>query len=52
MNYNKYVVVEIANIKNDFVTTLAWDVCKVISNVLTFEKEIIINWNSSVLSDN
>lgn len=48
----KYIVIEIANIKNEFVTTLAWDVCKVISNIFTFEKEIIINWEDNKINEN
>ena len=41
------VVLEVANIKKEgFVTTLAWDVAKSVSEVLLFEGEIIVNWDS------
>ena len=40
------VVIEVANIKKEgFVTTLAWDIAKSVSEVLLFEGEIIVNWD-------
>jgi DNA modification methylase len=39
-----HVVVEVANIKRDLVTTFAWDVCRALSRELLFEREIIICW--------
>ena len=47
-----YIVVEVANIKNEFVTPLAWDVCKAISQTLVFEREIVINWQSNIPHEN
>jgi len=45
---NAYVIVEISNIVNNEINTpLAWDVAKVISEVFTFEKEIVICWNKT-----
>lgn len=44
---NAYVIVEISNIiKDNVLTTLAWDVAGSVAKVLTFEKEIIVNWES------
>ena len=44
---NAYAIIEISNIINDNVlTTLAWDVAKAVGKVLTFEKEIVIEWES------
>ena len=41
------VVIEVANIKKEgHVTTLAWDIAKSVSEVLLFEGEIIVNWDS------
>jgi len=39
-------IIEVSNLKkkNGIITTLAWDIAKVISEVLTFEGEIVINW--------
>ncbi len=38
-----YIVIEISNIiNNEVVTTLAFDVCKVVSEVFTFIKEIVL----------
>jgi DNA modification methylase len=38
------VVVEVANLKKDEVTTLAWDVGKAISNSLRFVGEVVVGW--------
>ena len=46
MKKGSYVVIEIANLKNKEVTTLAWDVGKVVSKIFHFEGEIIVGWNS------
>lgn len=41
------VVIEVANIKHkDSVTTLAWDIAKEVSQVLHFEGEVVVNWDS------
>jgi hypothetical protein len=46
MNPSAHVVIEIANLKQDGqVTTLAWDVARVISQILHFEGERIICWD-------
>ena len=40
-----YIVIEVANlIDKGVVSTLAWDICKVISEVFTFRNEIVICW--------
>jgi hypothetical protein len=40
-------VIEIANLKRDnAITTLAWDVCDAVSQVLDFEGEIVIGWQT------
>lgn len=40
-------VVEVANIKHrDNVTTLAWDLAREISQVLHFEGEVVVSWDS------
>ncbi|MFA6254343.1 MAG: DNA methyltransferase [Candidatus Paceibacterota bacterium] len=37
------VVIEVSNLKNgDEVTTLAWDICRAVSEILHFEGEIIV----------
>ena len=42
---NAYVIIEIVNIINDYANTpLAFDVARVVGEVLTFEKEIIVCW--------
>jgi tRNA G10 N-methylase Trm11 len=39
------VVIEVANLKREgVVTTLAWDIAEAVSRVLTFEGEVVINW--------
>jgi DNA modification methylase len=40
-------VVEVANIKHgDSVTTLAWDIAREISQVLHFDGEVVVSWDS------
>ncbi len=42
------VVIEVANLKSSGgVTTLAWDIAAAVSQVLTFEGEIVIEWEQS-----
>lgn len=49
---NAYAVIEISNIINNNINTqLAWDVARVISEVLTFEKEIVIGWKQEENSE-
>ena len=39
-------VIEVANIKrNGRVTTLAWDIAAVVSQVLHFEGEVVVGWD-------
>ncbi len=46
MKKDAYIILEVSNIINDGeVTTLAWDITKVVSEVFKFEKEIILNWD-------
>jgi hypothetical protein len=41
------VVLEVSNLKDAHgVTTLAWDVARALSNVLAFEGEVVIGWDS------
>jgi DNA modification methylase len=41
------VVIEAANIKKgDLITTLAWDIGEAVSQVLHFEGEVVVNWDS------
>ena len=47
MRNDSYIVIEASNLKSKGkVTTLAWDIGKKISEILTFKGEIIINWIS------
>ena len=46
MNPDAHVVVEVSNLKDLLsVTTLAWDVAAALSQVLTFEGEIVLAWD-------
>jgi hypothetical protein len=46
------VKIEISNIiKEGILTTLAWDVAKSVGEILTLEKEIIIEWESDKKSE-
>ena len=41
------VVLEVSNLKDEQgVTTLAWDIARAVSNVLVFEGEVVIGWDS------
>jgi len=44
MKKNSYLVIEVSNLKDKDVTTLAWDIEKEVSKVLHFEGEIVIGW--------
>ena len=47
-----YTLIEVSNIiHEDVLTTLAWDVAKSVSEVLTLKKEIILRWESEKESD-
>ncbi len=47
MKPESYIVIEVSNLKrNGEVTTLAWDIGKIVSEVFHFEGEIIINWEN------
>lgn len=41
-----HVVIEVSNLKHEegVLTTLAWDIAREVSEVLTFDGEIIVNW--------
>ncbi|MFX1457223.1 MAG: DNA methyltransferase [Promethearchaeota archaeon] len=41
---NSHIIVMVANLKGDGITTLAWDIGKKLSEVLHFEGEVIIGW--------
>lgn len=53
MKPNSYIVSEVSNLKiNNELTTLAWDIAKVISEVLHFEGEIVVSWtNKNMYTD-
>lgn len=41
------VVLEVSNLKDEHgITTLAWDVARAVSQVLAFEGEVVIGWDS------
>ncbi len=44
MKANSYVVIEVANLKGNGVTMLAWDIAREVSEILHFEGEIVIGW--------
>jgi len=47
MRKGSYIVIEVSNLKNDdILTTLAWDIGKKISEILAFQGEIVINWET------
>ena len=46
MKKNSYIIIEVSNLKGKKVTTLAWDIAKEISEVFSFEGEIIIDWRN------
>lgn len=47
MKTDSYLVVEVANLKNkEEITTLAWDIGKILSNVFEFKGEVIVNWQA------
>ncbi|HEU5100033.1 MAG TPA: DNA methyltransferase [Roseiflexaceae bacterium] len=42
-----WAVLEVSNLKDaQGITTLAWDVARAVSNVLSFEGEVVIGWDS------
>lgn len=41
---DSYIIVDIANLKINGITTLAWDVGRALSGILRFEGEVIIGW--------
>ena len=47
LKVNAYAVIEVSNLMIDEVfTPLAWDIAKSVSEVLTFKREIVIEWQS------
>ncbi len=47
MRKDSYIIIEVSNLKNnDILTTLAWDIGKKIAKILSFQGEIIINWET------
>ena len=43
---NGRVVIEVSNLKkHGIVTTLAWDIGKVVSDIFPFEGEIVVGWD-------
>lgn len=53
MNPDAYVVIEVSNLKRDNkITTLAWDIAKVVSTSFKFEGEIIVGWKGELKDGN
>ncbi len=46
MKKDAYIIIEVANLKDKEVTTLAWDIGKEVSKIFHFEGEIIVNWTT------
>ena len=46
MKKNKYIIIEVSNLKNQEVTTLAWDIAREVSKIFHFEGEVIVGWES------
>lgn len=46
MKKNSHIVIEVANLKEKNVTTLAWDIGKEVSNIFHFEGEVIVDWKT------
>jgi len=44
MKKNSRIVIEVSNLKNKEVTTLAWDITKEVSKIFHFEGEVIVGW--------
>jgi len=44
MKRNSYIVIEVSNLKGKEITTLAWDIAKIVSEIFHFEGEIAIGW--------
>ena len=42
------IVIQAANFKYTFATTFAWDLCRAVSAVLRFEREIVICWTPPI----
>ena len=52
MKYDSKIVIEVSNMKHKGeVTTLAWDIGKIVSKILHFEGEIILTWTRKNLED-
>jgi len=48
MKSNAYIVIEVSNLKEKGVTTLAWDIAGAVSRTLSFKGEVIIGWEGPV----
>ena len=47
MQQDAHIVVEVANLKGATgITTLAWDVASVLAEVLTFQGEVVVGWDT------
>jgi len=42
MKKNAYIAIEVSNLKDNEIITLAWDIAKVVSQHLHFEQEVVI----------
>ncbi|MFW9821427.1 MAG: DNA methyltransferase [Candidatus Thorarchaeota archaeon] len=47
LKLNSKIIIEVANLKGDGITTLAWDLGKILSEILYFDGEVIICWEGS-----
>jgi DNA modification methylase len=44
MKKNAYIFIEASNLKGKETTTLAWDIAKKISQIYSFEGEVVVGW--------
>ncbi len=44
MKKNSYIIIEVSNLKDKEVTTLAWDIAREVSKIFKFEGEIVVGW--------
>ncbi len=52
MKTNAYLVVQADNLTNEQFSPFVWDLGRALSEVMTLEGEIMVNWSGSVESGN
>ncbi|ANL70543.1 hypothetical protein AMC83_CH00508 [Rhizobium phaseoli] len=52
MKTNAYLVVQADNLTNEQFSPLVWDLGRALSEVMTLEGEIMVNWSDAVESNN